>query len=458
VSRGRLGSLLLPLLVWGCGAEDSADPNQVAPDPLALADGVTIDRVAIYQGVEVPLAEGGAAVEATLPLIAGRDAMLRIFASFDAGYDGGPLTARLRIDGEPVVETTQVLTQMWSQNSLASTINLDLDGELLGQVGSWSIELLEPREHGSGKNQGARHPASGQAVLAPPVAGPPLEILLVPLAYDADGSGRLPDTSPDQLERYRSLFYGTYPVSAVTITLAEPVATSEALSPDGGGWDELLDTLFALRLARAVPDPVALYGIVAPAVSEEAYCQELDCVTGLSYLADAASPEMRVGVGLGFAGQAAATLAIHEVGHQHGRDHAPCDVYDYDPAFPYEDGSIGRWGYDLVGRSLFAPDDTSDFMSYCTPAWVSDYTFRALLERMASVSPLVAPPPSQRYQLVPLDRAGTFHPGQVVTLPARRTEAVTLRGSIGERLVTMTGHFVPHAHGGGGGLLLRPLD
>ena len=54
----------------------------------------------------------------------------------------------------------------------------------------------------------------------------------------------------------------------------------------------------------------------------------------------------------------------------------------HDPDYPYPDGSIGVWGYDLVNEELVSPD-TPDLMSYCHPQWISDYNFsKALSNRI----------------------------------------------------------------------------
>ena len=80
-----------------------------------------------------------------------------------------------------------------------------------------------------------------------------------------------------------------------------------------------------------------------------------------------------------------ASVIAHEFGHSFGLPHAPCGgTSDTDPAYPYADGTIGAWGYD--GRRGGSPVDpsTPDLMSYCDPAWVSDYNFtKALNHRLA---------------------------------------------------------------------------
>ena len=71
----------------------------------------------------------------------------------------------------------------------------------------------------------------------------------------------------------------------------------------------------------------------------------------------------------------ASTMA-HELGHNLSLWHAPCGYpSNVDPDYPYEDGSIGAWGYDHRGDSLIDKDQARDLMTYCEPEWVSDYHF-----------------------------------------------------------------------------------
>jgi hypothetical protein len=79
----------------------------------------------------------------------------------------------------------------------------------------------------------------------------------------------------------------------------------------------------------------------------------------------------------------------HELGHAHGRFHAPCNVQDPDARYPYPGANIGVWGYDNRS-STFLPPTSKDMMSYCPEprwsAWISDYTYQAILERAAAVN------------------------------------------------------------------------
>ena len=85
-------------------------------------------------------------------------------------------------------------------------------------------------------------------------------------------------------------------------------------------------------------------------------------------------------------------VIAHELGHNMSLGHAPCSTPGPDPWYPYPDGSIGVLGYDFPGEydlvdgggvvEAWRPDN----MSYCGPPnWISDYYFnQALFHRLGS--------------------------------------------------------------------------
>lgn len=77
-------------------------------------------------------------------------------------------------------------------------------------------------------------------------------------------------------------------------------------------------------------------------------------------------------------------VMAQEIGHTCGRGHAPCSVPDPDPNYPNYDmstpASIGEYGFDIVTSDVKEPATYRDFMSYCTPSWVSPYTYEALAQ------------------------------------------------------------------------------
>lgn len=85
--------------------------------------------------------------------------------------------------------------------------------------------------------------------------------------------------------------------------------------------------------------------------------------------------------GIGYVGQPTAIgrddneqVASHELGHNFGRNHAPCGgAAGADPSYPYPNANLGSWGWN--GQSLINPAQSVDLMSYCGPTWISDYTY-----------------------------------------------------------------------------------
>lgn len=66
------------------------------------APGITVERVAMDQGVERDLMLDGEDVdESAAPLVAGRPGVVRVFYTTDDAYDGREVTGRLTTSGTP---------------------------------------------------------------------------------------------------------------------------------------------------------------------------------------------------------------------------------------------------------------------------------------------------------------------------------------------------------------------
>ncbi len=131
--------------------------------------------------------------------------------------------------------------------------------------------------------------------------------------------------------------------------------------------------------------------MVAPADTIGDYCRGR-CVYGQAYLPQSpADPRGRVAAGVGFGGLEDVRAFVHELGHAHGRMHAPCgDAAGVDPEYPYENAAIGVWGWDERQRQMVSPE-RPDFMAYCRSEWVPDYTYRALWAWITEVNGVAAP-------------------------------------------------------------------
>ena len=186
------------------------------------------------------------------------------------------------------------------------------------------------------------------------------------------------------------------------------------------------------------------FGIMAPSASWSAYGGG---IAGLGYVPDASDKYSRCAVGLGFKGaDTDGFIMAHEIGHTHGRPHAPCGVSG--EAFPYSGATIGAWGYSLVSQKLKEPKGFRDVMSYCDPQWISDVNYGKLFKRIkwveANAYEVAGAPAKWRKLLV--DPNGTLAWGRSVTFtraPSGQKRRILMLDASGNRLDEVDGWFVP---------------
>jgi hypothetical protein len=441
--------------------EDAAPPpNDPPPKPEApIAEGLTITEVSIYQGVKIALIKDGARVtKQNADVIAGREGMLRVFVRPEASWSSHAITGVLTLTsatGSKKIETTATPSTASSETALTSTINFDIPPDRIEPDTKFSVALRDP-----GKTSGDGTAKTGDESFNARNTGPALKIVIVPVKYGADGSGRLPDISAAQIEAYRKAAYTTYPARKVEITVHAEYNWTSGIYASGQGFDSLLNAMVKLRYADKVGPEVYYYGAFSAKSSFSSYCSG-GCVTGLCGLSDSASDSsVRACVGIGFTGAETAETMIHEVGHAHGRYHAPCGgVAGADSRFPYSGAKIGAWGWDLVTKKLIDPSKTVDFMSYCNPTWISDYTYKALTERMAFIAggKSIVTGPAETLRIVQVAGDGTLKMTDdtfEAPLPLDAEETVHLEDASG--LVSDTrAQFVRYDHLPGGFLIMR---
>lgn len=358
-------------------------------DTTDLENSLTIREVAIYQGVKRPLTGEDVPFAPDVPLISGREALLRVFYRPRRALLGRTLTGRLTwtADGQTQTFTaTATALGVSTELGLPSTMNFKVPASAMTSRVDWSMEirLAETCPPPERPTPPVRIPASGTLALESRPVGT-LNVTLVPFRYLPDGSDRLPDLSDEQLRAYRNALLGMLPVEDVALTVREPVDWARHINGSVGSWSALLAELYAVRARDNPPDSTYYYGLVQPT---EAYRNYRGRVAGVASLPAPADVANRGGVGLGHGVPFTTNILVHELGHAMGRRHAPCgDVEGVDPEFPVGNlgASIGSWGYDSTVGGMRNPRSYKDFMSYCQPVWVSDYTFGKLAERLAFV-------------------------------------------------------------------------
>lgn len=436
----------------------SSSEKQEAP----LVSNLSITQVAGYQVLKTTLMKDGGPATAEVPIIAGKPLTLRTFVAPLDGYDNRVVTVRYELTSGGVTNALEIDKDFYGEStegSLDSTANLDLTAEQVTEDLTFSVSLREKKKSSKAvENPAAIYPSDGTfAGLDVKVTGV-MPMVIVPIQYEADGSGRLPDLSDAAIERLRQRMRNFYPVSDVQITIAEPLSFTRAVKPDGTGWDRLLETLLRKRYDDQPASNVYYYGLFVPSASFENYCG-YGCVLGLSLGGDDKTVAWTRGsIGLGYPDDYAESdiTFVHEIGHAHGRNHAPCgDPQGIDRKFPYDDGGIGIWGYDAAAKKMLDPEGKSrDMMGYCPNAWVSDYTYKALYDRTVYVNQNAqAKHATRKFRTVLVNSEGAHWGGTVVS--AQGGVATTLeRVSDAGDVEQIGAQFYPFDHIPGGMLLV----
>jgi hypothetical protein len=415
---------------------------------------VTIDSVAMYQSVERVLSVNGAVQTSIVPIVAGRDALIRVFHSTAMGQAGQLLTGRLTIEGRDSIQKPVVLSTRSSQSELGSTFNFKVPGDFIDGAFAYRLDLLD----GAG-NSVVQYPAEGFESHAIDVDHNTLRVVLVPFQYDADGSGRLPDTSPPAVEQFKQRFTQLFPVSAAEVTVRAPVPWAGTISPFGEGMQDVMEAIYTLRLQDGVDPDTYYYGLFNPQDNLGSFCAQ-GCVLGVTALnnqpATTGDPELRWAIGVGYT-QVAFDTSAHELGHSHGREHVDCGgPQSVDTNYPHDPQTIGVWGYDGFGEELIDPNKYTDMMGYCQPEWVSDYTFAALGARGKNVNlPDWHGPTDVRTRAIMFDGSGhgTFQP--LNNAPPRSLGSIDVTIARGSDKHVVGGNYVPFDHIPGG-ILLYP--
>lgn len=317
---------------------------------------VVLGVPAVYLNQAIQNLEGG------VPLIAGRDAFLRVFVTGDqVSYYEPRAVADIVEDGRVVHSATmgpphQIPDQIW-EGWPQRSFNVEVPGRLIRPGVALRIEI-DPA--------GVVPLGPGSRIDVPPqplnvVALPAHSQTIVPVLLGSGPSRGIIDwarqlTAESEVLRFART---ALPIGEMDLDVREPYVTQANLTTEDG-WRALIREIALLRI--------------------------MDDETGYYYGA-AVLPQGSAWGGLGYVGYPVSIGAnssgvfAHELGHNFSLLHAPCGgAGNPDPNFPYRDGSPGVWGYDPSTGAILDPADYRDLMGYCGPDWVSDYSFVKALE------------------------------------------------------------------------------
>lgn len=431
--------------------EGACSESQLEP----LANGLHIREIALYQTVKVPLVRNGAWLpQRSVPVVQGKKSMVRVFVDTLPGYRPHNVRAVLHI-GDPA-EPTQIADQKSiASNStdaqLSSTFTFQVDGELLTDATKLSVSLLEAScDDELGAAEDARFPFTGTQELEA-TAIDKLEVVLVPVRTD----GRVPVTNAAEVQKMRSALLAFYPVPDVEVRVREPLEWTDTVDAlDGASWSNLLSQIVRERRNDAPAANVYYFGLVQPAATFRTYCAR-GCVLGLAPQTTSVMSNAQVGLGASFADAQTYETMVHELGHAHGRGHAPCvengEIDGVDPGYPDPIGSTATWGWDSR-TNMLQPPTHKDIMGYCEPNWISAYNYGALATRSAQVNQkakLVGAPDEHWDHILLYANHGARWAGMFETrMPAGKLESADVLDARGNAIERIEVVRIPLSHTG----------
>ncbi len=466
------------LLIAACGGSQSqptpqldAGPIDATAPPEALSAWLSISDVAMFQGPKAPIFVNGADIsKTTTPIIADRPGMVRVYLKMlEKRKKAHHLQAELHVTSGgsevAVAQDSGFISGDSVEDQVDSGFKFAIDPGILKTDSTYKIIVRDPdlKLAPDAPEATLVFPTDGSALpFHADAAAPEIKINFVPVQYNADKSGRLPDTSVNQITRFHDTLYRMYPAAKITTTVAAPLPFSTVIDPGGPGWDTLVQALIDRRAADNADDDVYYIALFETTGTFNEYCSN-GCIGGVGLPEGAVDPNSRVAVVAGYPVQFASDTLNQELAHSMGREHAPCGNPDgIDPKFPYNDGKPGVWGYDVIKSSWVDPlGGVSDFMSYCHPIWVSDYTYSALYKQMRFVQKTKTQksklPPQSMHVVRVLPDGSTRDAGTMrVSAPSQEvssTRIELLDGSGG--VVATTNRFIS-LDKLGGGLALVP--
>lgn len=327
----------------------------------------------------------------TVPLVAGKAAIVRVYAQTDASNgvagvyvsvsgtrNGSPLAGSPLLLGPKSVSTT------WSRGNLSTSFNFSLPSTWL----SGAVTLQIRVDPNNTIDEGSKENNNTTSFLANFNNVPAMDVKVVPITYiDPVTNLEFPPASSTYLAPG---LVRMYPISAATVTRRSAGLEWDDNLRIDTNWYNLLSRIATIKSTDEAPDSQVYYGLV-PLFTEWGYSWFSSGVAGIGYVG------ARVSAGLADAsnyGLSGSDIANHEIGHNLGREHAPCGVDGEDPTYPYVGGLIGQHGLRIDLMQIFDPAIYADIMGYCDPVWISDYNYQALYNAqvatasMAQISPV----------------------------------------------------------------------
>jgi hypothetical protein len=375
----------------------------------------------------------------SIPLVRNRAGLVRVFVvANQASTPATGVQVQLRVTHGITVDTFTQLPPAGmafvptapNESSLSNSWNFSIPGTTVETGVQLEAEVIPPGtlvESDPGDN--IFTPATPPVVRSVPT----VNVTLVPIAQPGGLTGNATDANKDA---FLDVTRRMHPIDGVNVVVrSTPITTTTTLQANGTGWQTVLDLVDAIAAADGTR---YYYGVAKVSYSSG--------VAGVAYVSQPLQPA-RAALGWDHLQNASASVvAAHELGHNWGRNHAPCGgPTGLDPNYPEPDGSTGGYGYDRVSGQV-EPPTSGDIMGYCDPKWISSYTYSAVMDYLTA-NPFVAGGPGAAQAVQPcLLLWGYIEDGRLTLRPAFQ---VTTRPSLPQR----AGPYTIEARAGDGATL-----
>jgi hypothetical protein len=355
----------------------SGSPQTFTATGTSAGFNLTVDGFYITQATQTMLRD--------VPLVAGRPAFLRVFVKASQTNTATPAVKAELIKNNVVVKTFTITAPGSSvptsiaEGTLTSSWNVAIPAADM-QTGLSIAVTVDPTNAVTEVSESDNaYPTTVLDVRAVPT----LNVMWVPVTQPGNITAQITDANKDAFVDFARRVYPVAEPFNVNMHAAYSYGSTLSGSYDAT-WSTLLSEIYALNVAEKSGSKTwQYYGIIHPTYSFGG--------TGLGYLG------LPAAIGVDWTGSIngsntdwRAMTVAHEWGHNFNRKHIDCGgPSGPDLSYPYATNSIGAFGYDVFKNALIPQSTTVDLMSYCTPLFVSDYTYKAVLNyRAAATGPL----------------------------------------------------------------------
>lgn len=347
------------------GGSGEPEPEPIVPRP---AYGIHLTEIELNQAVGIPLAEDGAPVDPEdrvfpgdiqLQLVMERGGLFRLFYELEDDFEPRELSAILTLrhaDGsEDILYNTRFVDGPPDRDEIDGTFHWKLEGNVVLPGTEYSVELLEAEgSDAPTADTPPRIPQDGLADLG--VVDQPMKLMLT--LYPVTVNGVEPKLNEENVARIVDGYYDMYPISEVLLEVRE--------GTDIGRGDDVDDVLEDAIRTRQADDPERFRHYVGLAPQSE-----------IGWSGTASRSNRAAGSPMtDDADWTTVGFAVHETGHTIDMDHTPgCNAGSATRQWPYDDTTVQVQGYSIRYDRLYDPGDFEDYMNYCTPDWVSPFTY-----------------------------------------------------------------------------------